>query len=96
MPFSAQELVNDPKRFYTLSKSQSAYLTVLRAIAINLDSLSKVLKTKMKSSPFFLGSRRTPAKENETEDENESAEFDLKIPSDIVIVVRFKVFYIFL
>ncbi|GAA5897454.1 hypothetical protein JCM8208_003276 [Rhodotorula glutinis] len=51
-------LISDPSRFYDLAGSAERYLSVLRLVAVNYGSLSSTLRSRMKLSAFFLGSKR--------------------------------------
>ncbi|GAA6035210.1 hypothetical protein JCM8097_006421 [Rhodosporidiobolus ruineniae] len=54
----AQMLIGNPAKFYELANSSERYLAVLRLIAVNYSSLPSTLRTRMKASPFFLGTKR--------------------------------------
>ena len=51
-------VVSDPARFYDLSGLSEKYLQVLNLLAANYASLPATLRSKMKLSPFFLGTKR--------------------------------------
>ncbi|BGO96619.1 hypothetical protein RTG_00437 [Rhodotorula toruloides ATCC 204091] len=60
-PEIATMLIADPARFYDLAGSSDRYLSVLRLVALNYSSLSSSLRSRMKLSAFFLGTKRIAA-----------------------------------
>ncbi|GAA5919060.1 hypothetical protein JCM1841_003725 [Sporobolomyces salmonicolor] len=54
----ASMLIADPPRFYDLAGSAERYLSILRLLALNYSSLSSTLRSRMKMSAFFLGTKR--------------------------------------
>ncbi|BGP44913.1 hypothetical protein JCM10450v2_000728 [Rhodotorula kratochvilovae] len=54
----ATMLIGDPPRFYDLAGSSERYLSVLRLLAVNYASLPSTLRSRMKLSAFFLGTKR--------------------------------------
>ncbi len=94
----AKRLVAEPRRFYTLVGTADAYLAILRQIASNWNRIRTPLRQEMKRSSFLLASKRMPAAKESTkqvsllddDDELDSDAgllvFDLKRPSEIVIV----------
>ncbi|GJN91725.1 hypothetical protein Rhopal_004748-T1 [Rhodotorula paludigena] len=54
----ANMLISDPPKFYDLAGSSERYLSVLRLLAVNYGSLPSTLRSRMKLSPFFLGTKR--------------------------------------
>ncbi|GAA5908053.1 uncharacterized protein JCM6883_004102 [Sporobolomyces salmoneus] len=54
----ANMLIGDPKKFYELCGSAERYLSILRLLAINYSSLPTTLRSRMKMSSFFLGTKR--------------------------------------
>ncbi|BGP21645.1 ubiquitin system component Cue [Rhodotorula toruloides] len=57
-PEIATMLLADPARFYDLAGSSDRYLSVLRLVALNYTSLSSSLRSRMRLSAFFLGTKR--------------------------------------
>ncbi|GAA5977366.1 hypothetical protein JCM5350_002442 [Sporobolomyces pararoseus] len=51
-------LIGDPKKFYDLCASAERYLSILRLLAVNYSSLPSTLRSRMKMSSFFLGTKR--------------------------------------
>ncbi|CAO1635090.1 unnamed protein product [Sympodiomycopsis kandeliae] len=54
----ASRLIAEPARFYGLSGSTEAYLSLLRQIATNWSKIRSPLRNSMKHSAFLLGSKR--------------------------------------
>ncbi|GAA5832862.1 hypothetical protein JCM11251_000508 [Rhodosporidiobolus azoricus] len=54
----AQSLIANPSQFYDLAGSSERYLSVLRLVAVNYASLPSTLRSRMKMSAFFLGTKR--------------------------------------
>ncbi|GAA5986839.1 hypothetical protein JCM11641_007813 [Rhodosporidiobolus odoratus] len=57
----ATMLIGDPAKFYDLAGASDRYLSVLRLIAVNYSSLPSTLRSRMRMSPFFLGTKRITA-----------------------------------
>ncbi|GAA6001650.1 hypothetical protein JCM10207_002248 [Rhodosporidiobolus poonsookiae] len=83
-----QMLIGDPARLYDLAGSSERYLSVLRLVALNYSSLPSTLRSRMKMSAFFLGTKRissTPANgangktllDEDSEDDEEGGETTL-------------------
>ncbi|KWU45472.1 hypothetical protein RHOSPDRAFT_28836 [Rhodotorula sp. JG-1b] len=51
-------LISDPQRFYDLAGSSERYLAVLRLLAVNFSTFPSTLRSKMKLSACFLGTKR--------------------------------------
>ncbi|GAA5857149.1 hypothetical protein JCM8547_009340 [Rhodosporidiobolus lusitaniae] len=54
----AQMLINEPSKFFDLAGSAERYLSVLRLVAVNYPSFPSTLRSRMKLSSFFLGTKR--------------------------------------
>ncbi|BGP12853.1 hypothetical protein JCM10213_005226 [Rhodosporidiobolus nylandii] len=62
----AQMLIGDPAKFYDLAGSSERYLSVLRLLAVNYSSLPSTLRSRMKMSAFFLGTKRISSASSST------------------------------
>lgn len=89
----AEMLVEDPDRMYGLAGTTEKYLQLLRSIAVNYERMSPSIKSRMRATPWFLGSRRiSPVKSSSlldgSDDEEESSlsQFQLTEPSDVLVV----------
>ncbi|KDQ27869.1 hypothetical protein PLEOSDRAFT_50988 [Pleurotus ostreatus PC15] len=86
----AQMLLADPRKFYDLSGGPEHFLNELRNIAVNNRLLSSMTFTKMKKAPILLGVRRRVKEANEKhqdlDEETWDFQYDLLVPSSIVIV----------
>ncbi|GAA6015207.1 hypothetical protein JCM11491_000504 [Sporobolomyces phaffii] len=93
----ANMLIGDPKKFYDLCGSAERYLSILRLLAVNYSSLPSTLRSRMKMSSFFLGTKRISTStslaaktlidaESDDEEENETTLlYQLARASDLVI-----------
>ncbi|GAA5870207.1 hypothetical protein JCM16303_001925 [Sporobolomyces ruberrimus] len=93
----ANMLIGDPKKFYDLCGSAERYLSILRLLAVNWSSLPSTLRSRMKMSSFFLGSKRIATttslaaktlidEESDDDDEGETTlVYQLARASDLVI-----------
>lgn len=88
----AEMLVEDPDRLYGLAGTTEKYLQLIRMIALNFDRLSPSVKSRMRLSSWYLGSRRiTPVSSSNlldgSDDEEESVlQFKLAKPSELLVV----------
>ncbi|KAG9042649.1 hypothetical protein FS837_010600 [Tulasnella sp. UAMH 9824] len=92
----AEMMIRDPQRFLELAGGPQEYLDELRQVAAQ-QYFDPTLFAKMRTTPFLLGSRRTPkavkdtratnsVDVNEEEEEDYEVVFDLLCPNQIVIV----------
>ncbi|GAA6058557.1 hypothetical protein JCM10212_006996 [Sporobolomyces blumeae] len=54
----ASMLIGDPAKFYDLAGSAERYMSILRLLAVNFSSLPSTIRSRMKMSSFFLGTKR--------------------------------------
>ncbi|GAA5980148.1 hypothetical protein JCM10908_001550 [Rhodotorula pacifica] len=101
-------LISDPSRFYDLAGSSERYLAVLRLLAVNFSTFSTTLRSKMKLSACFLGTKRLASTTNGTsgrtlldldEDEDEGGEttlvYKLARASELIINDEPAAFHVF-
>lgn len=91
-------LLDDPRRFLTLSGSADRYITLLRQVAAQSGTFPSNLRKKMQDTPFLLGYERVRSAEasekviasasaDDDEEEDEGIlQYRLSFASDIVVV----------
>lgn len=85
-----QNLLNNPRQFFTMAGGRDGYQHELKQVALNRRQLSKATATRLSRSAVLLASRRIRNGEKakragDADDEDWDLQYDLLRPSEIVI-----------